>query len=246
MLNNRVTVTRQDGRVELEVAGASFSSWHPRLLMTGLAWDAITAASLLRPAGPPKTVLMLGLGGGTVARQLKVISPDTRITAVELDADVLAMARQHMELDGLGVETIVGDAYEFVLRERRRFDVLIDDLYVTGRDDVWRPKPPDRDLLEHYGRRLTCGGLVVINVVTGPGHRRVQSLIRRAMASTFPDVRSVRPSEGFNEVLVGGAAVRSGRALIDYGSRLRESEDRHQWQHMRVRRLGRSKANAGA
>lgn len=229
---------RRDGRVDLEVAGASFSSWHPRVLMTGLAWDAITAACLLRPGGPPRRVLMLGLGGGTVARQLGAISPGTRVTAVELDEGVVAMAREHMGLDGLGVEVVIGDAYEFVARDGGRFDVLIDDLYVTGRDDVSRPRPPDGALLGQYRRLLEPGGLVVVNLVTGPGHRRVQSMVRRAMGEAFADVRSVRPPDGMNEVLAGGDRVLGDRALPGFVGRLREAEDRRLWEGIRVAWIG--------
>ncbi|HPA19169.1 MAG TPA: methyltransferase domain-containing protein [Verrucomicrobiae bacterium] len=239
MLKNKVRLRRRAGRVDLEVAGASFSSWHPRLLMTGLAWDAITAACLLRPAGPPATVLMLGLGGGTVARQLRAVSPETRVTAVELDAGVVAMAREHMGLDGLGVEAVIADAYDFVLRDRRRYDVLIDDLYVTGREDVWRPRPPDGDLLALYRRRLSPGGLVVVNMIIGPGHRRVQSTVRREMGQAFSEVRSVRSAEGMNEVLVGGDCVLPGGTLRHFGGRIQEEKDRRFWEGIRVERLRR-------
>ncbi|MCC6352457.1 MAG: methyltransferase domain-containing protein [Verrucomicrobiae bacterium] len=238
MLRNRVRLKRRGARVELDVAGASFSSWHPRLLMTGLAWDAITAGSLLRPGGPPATVLMLGLGGGTVARQLAATSPCTRVTAVELDEGVVAMAREHMGLDRLGVEAVIGDAYEFVERDRRRFDVVIDDLYVTGREDVWRPRPPDGGLLAQYRRRLAPGGLVLVNLVIGPGHRRIQGMVRQAMGAAFRDVRSVRPPLGLNEILVGGDGVLGRGTLREFGARLVEPEDRRLWDRIRVRRLG--------
>lgn len=237
-MRNAVTLRRWNDRVDLEVAGASFSSWHPRLRMTGLAWDAITAACLLRACGPPRTVLMLGLGGGTVARQLGVVSPGTRVTAVEMDEAVVAMAREHMALDSLGVEIVIADAYDFVGRDRRRYDVVIDDLYVTGREDVWRPRPPDGGLLAQYRRRLAPGGLVLVNLVTGRGHRRVQSMVRRAMGAAFGEVRSVLPPEGMNEVLAGGDRVLAGSALRDFGARLREAEDRGIWGRIRVRRLG--------
>ena len=63
-------IRRHTGREDLEVAGATMSTWHPDRWLTGWAWDAITAACLLRRDGPPRRVLLLGLGGGTVVRQL--------------------------------------------------------------------------------------------------------------------------------------------------------------------------------
>lgn len=237
MMRNEVRLARREGRVDLEVAGASFSSWHPRLLMTGLAWDAITAGCLLRPGGPPGTVLMLGLGGGTVARQLAVVSPGTLVTAVDWDEGVVAMAREHMGLDELGVEAVIADAYDFLARDRRRFDIVIDDLYVTGKEDVWRPRPPDDLLLAEYRGHLAPGGLVLVNLIIGPGHRRVQSMVRRAVGGAFAESRSIRPAEGMNEVLAAGERVLPGRALRRYAARYPEAEDRRMWERIRVWRL---------
>ena len=59
------------------------------------------------------------------------------------------------------------------------------------------------------------------------------------MGQSFGDVRSVRPAEGMNEVLVGGNSVLAGGALRQFGGRLREAEDRRLWERMRVGRLTR-------
>ena len=39
--------------------------WHRDRFLTGLAWDNLAAAALLRPAGPPASVLMLGVAAAT-------------------------------------------------------------------------------------------------------------------------------------------------------------------------------------
>jgi spermidine synthase len=46
----------------------------------------------------PEDVLMIGLGGGSLAKFIRKQRPQTRITAVEIDPRVIAAARGHFEL----------------------------------------------------------------------------------------------------------------------------------------------------
>lgn len=46
----------------------------------------------------PQDVLMIGLGGGSLAKFIRKHLPQTRVTAVEIDPRVIAAARTHFEL----------------------------------------------------------------------------------------------------------------------------------------------------
>ena len=69
---------QSDTSTEFRVAGAIHASYHRSRFLTGLAWDLIAAASLLRAAGPPRSLLMLGLAGGTACRVLRHLLPECR------------------------------------------------------------------------------------------------------------------------------------------------------------------------
>ena len=85
---NSVAARKIGERVDLEVEGATFATWHPKLVMTGYSWDALAVAALLRGDGPPTSILTLGLGGGTVTRQLRMLLPDVRLVGVEIDGAI--------------------------------------------------------------------------------------------------------------------------------------------------------------
>lgn len=234
----QVEVWRSVEQVEMRVAGALHAWWHARRFLTGLAWDNLAAACLLRPAGPPRSVLMLGLAGGTTLRVLRHLLPGCRFTAVEIDARIVAAARQHMALDATGTEVVIADAYAWLRGCRRKFDVVIDDVYLAGTDDVYRPGEWQSEHLAGLRRAIAKEGLLVANLVTGQGHRALQSRVRRLFLEAFPVVRSVTTPASLNESLAGGASVAGGRALREWEGRFGERRDRELWRRIRVRALG--------
>ena len=196
---------------EFRVEGAVHAWFHRDRFLTGLAWDMIAASALLGKCDPPRSVLMLGLAGGTAFRVLRHLLPDCRLTAVDIDHEIVDLARIHMDLDVLGIEVIIGDAYQWLAENRRTFDVVIDDIYLAGKTDVFRPRGWDGGLVECLKHAVAPGGVLAVNLVTGAGHRTMQSLTRRMLRGAFPIVRTIRSAEAMNEVLVAGERVAAKR-----------------------------------
>jgi len=225
--------------VEFRVAGAVHAWWHARRFLTGQAWDNLCAACLLRPEGPPRSVLMLGLAGGTSVRALKYLVPEVRVTAVDFDAGIVELARRHMALEALGADIVIDDAYAFVRRYRGPgFDVVVDDVYQAMDHDVARPGGWSEATADRLGRLVAPGGVLVVNLVTGSGHRAMQTAFRRQFRARWPVVQSVTTPGGMNEALVGGEAVRGVAALRPWRSSWPTKQDQWWWDRVRVRRLG--------
>lgn len=223
---------------EFRVAGAIHAWFHRQRYLTGLAWDLIAAAALLRPAGPPKSILMLGVAGGTALRTLRHLLPDVSLTGVDLDAELVDLARLEMNLDETGTEIIITDAYGWMKKNRRKFDVIIDDLYLAGDDDVFRAEPCDQRWLGLVKRSLSPGGILALNLVTGPGHRAKQIVTRARLGTYFPVIRSLRTEDSMNEILVAGEDVATRSRLGAYASSFKDARDRTFWSKIRMRTLG--------
>jgi spermidine synthase len=128
---------------------------------------------------------------------------------------------------------IRGDAYSWTADCRHQFDVVIDDIYAQGPEDVFRPVPFDSWLIAKLQPRLTPEGVLVANFVLGPGHRTPFVHARAAFQHAFPQWRSVRPPLGANAILVGGQTVQTGSALKAHAMAWAARERKH-WNALRV------------
>jgi len=227
------------GQIDFNVIGATHATWHPTRLMTGHAWDAITAATLLHP-GSITSLLMLGLGGGTVLRQLRHFLPEIEITAVEIDGEMIRLAQEYMELDKLNIQVVHADAFDFLAQPSDSYDIVIDDLYRCGEQDVERPANVDNDLLENHSHHLKEGGSLVMNFVVSRGHHLMHRTARKAFTSHYPSVRAVRPPNSLNEVIVGTTALlplKGPGALRKLGTSLKDHDDQKYWKKLRNLKL---------
>lgn len=236
--HQELEIWKSDLATELRVAGAVHAFYHRRRFLTGLVWDMLAAAALLGKNDAPRSVLMLGLAGGTSLRTLRRLLPECRFTAIDIDGEIVRLARRHMALDDTGVEVVIGDAYEWLRKNRRTFDVVIDDIYLAGRTDVFRPQVMNRCLLDNLRRCVAPGGVLAVNLVTGPGHRAAQSATRRILRDAFAEVRSVTSPAAMNEVLVAGKKVGTGCQLRKWNAAFAEASDRALWRKIAVRRIG--------
>ena len=233
----RIEVWGSGQEVDFRVAGATHATWHRDRFLTGMAWDAITAGVLLRGAGPAESLLMMGLGGGTALRQIRHLLPKVKITALELDQGMIALARKFMHLDDLNIEIIPGDAYAWMLRNKRRYDVIVDDVYGSGEIDVSRPTVYTQELATALQRSLAPKGVFAANLLTGPGHRKMQSAFRQFFRATFPIVRHVVPRHSWNETVVGGTDLATDSRLRPYEYLWPHAKDQSLWRELRCGRL---------
>jgi spermidine synthase len=233
----KIEVWGSQEEIEFRVAGAIHATWHRQRFLTGMAWDAITAGVLLRGHELPRRLLMLGLGGGTALRQLTKLIPQLQITAVELDGGMISLARKFMHLDELNLTIVHDEAYAWLKKNRQSFDAIVDDVYGSGALDVSRPTCYTPELATALQRALAPGGVFAANLVTGPGHRSMQSAFRKFFRQTFPVVRCVTPTLSLNETLVGGTELAPPAQLKPYEYLWPHRKDQQLWKSLRCRRL---------
>ena len=162
---------------------------------------------LLLPPTRRRRVLLLGLAAGSVGRALRVLDPDAEIVGVELDREVLRLARRHFGLGRLGIEIVAGDALAHLRRERRHFDLVVEDLFVGSSRSV---RKPDWLIGEGYRlirKRLRRGGYVVSNTI------HEMPAIVRAMRPFGGRIVSLDVRGHWNRVTVCGRDLPSPRAF---------------------------------
>ena len=77
----------------------------------------------------PQTILQIGLGGGSFARWIDSYLPDTKQTAVDINPQVIAVARSLFELpfEGENFEIVEADGAEYIKVFRHNTDAVLVD-----------------------------------------------------------------------------------------------------------------------
>ncbi len=192
---------------ELIVDETFASFYRPGSASTGSVWDAIAAPLLLLPKRRRRSALLLGLGGGSAARLVRAIAPECHIVGVEYDADVVRVARREFDLDQLGIEIITADARVYLSRETRRFDLVMEDVFVGSGDAVrkpdWLPTPGH----QLAAKRVSRGGLLVSNALDEAQE------VSRVLRTLFPGQLRIEIRDFDNQVFVAGPATLGARTL---------------------------------
>ncbi len=185
-------VVKRGTRMELRSQALTvYSADDARSLYTGSYWDY-----LLPPAAmyPNPRVLMVGLGGGTVAKQLSTIFQGVSIDVVESNPDVADLYRKHF-LKNNPVNLVIADGAAYIASCKKSYDVIILDAFVGLRI-------PRQFLKDSFvggaALLLAKDGTMVINFI-GPGSE-MRSYLR--LLKTRFNVYRINPPLLNNSILV--------------------------------------------
>lgn len=134
--NGDIKLIRFADDLRLDVGGLTQSG----NVMVGI-FD-IGLSHLLPKGYRPESILVLGLGGGSVIRYLRRRYPSARLTAVEIDPVMIDIARKHFGVGKVKSLTIVNtDAVKFIKETKRKFSLILVDCYQgfktpPGFDDI--------------------------------------------------------------------------------------------------------------
>ncbi len=160
-----------DTRYEVRAAGNSrrlytngvfHSQYNATRPVTGSVWDLLLLPAFMVPS--VRRVLVLGVGGGAVIRQLNHFLAPEAIVGVELNPVHLEVARRYFEVEAPNVTLRRADALRWVARYRGRpFDMIIDDLFSDTDGDPQRVVAADGRWLRQLAGLLAPAGVLVTN-----------------------------------------------------------------------------------
>jgi spermidine synthase len=109
----------------------------------------------------PRTIGMIGLGGGSLAKHCYRAFPESRITVAEIDAAVIAMRREFfIPEDDARFQVLQTDGAELIRQHVADFDVLLIDAF----DEAgYPPHLATRNFYRDCFRALSSGGVMVLN-----------------------------------------------------------------------------------
>lgn len=110
----------------------------------------------------PKSILMLGLGGGSLAKFCYQHLPETKITVIEINPHVLAFRNEFkIPENSERFQVVLGDAAEYVASCQTNYDVIATDAFDKY---GFASSVCNREFYENLRRLLADNGLIVSNM----------------------------------------------------------------------------------
>jgi len=122
----------------------------------------------------PKQILLLGLGGGDMVRQLHHQLPESQITAVEIDPVIVEVSRDYFELpDSHNVTICINDAANFLHHDDQYYELIIVDIY-DGEATLDLLK--NKHFYQHCYQKLKDDGMLTLNLISNDADQFKQIL----------------------------------------------------------------------
>ena len=152
-----------------------------------LVYSRFTSLGLvLRPDAAK--ALIIGLGGGSMAKKYHQEFPEIEIDSIEIDPDVVEVARKFFHFQEDSCQRVHGgDGREFLTRADDRFDLILLDAYYA---DNMPFHLVTREFFGTARRKMTPEGVLVINLIgslRGPDSTMIRAAIK-TLSSVFPQV----------------------------------------------------------
>lgn len=125
-LSKDIEVTWNNGQLVMDSQNTNYSYGSlQRILRMGLKTIGYKNIAAMQH------ILVLGVAGGSVIKTLvEEIKYKGKITGVEIDSEIIAIANDYFELNRVpNLEIVIDDAFEFVLKTKEKYDLIIIDIF---------------------------------------------------------------------------------------------------------------------
>ncbi len=168
-------------------------------------WDYLLIADAFQPARSdapaPRSLAILGLAGGTTARQYRLAYGDSvDITGVEIDPAILDIGHRYFHLGDARAHEVVADARYWLDTQAGQYDVMVLDAY---RQPYIPFHLTTKEFFAQVRDHLNPGGVAAVNVGRTRTDYRLVAAIASTMAAVYTNVYLV-DDPNFDNTLVFG------------------------------------------
>src|SRR6187402_985759 len=125
-LSKTIEVTWANGELVMDSENTNYSYGSlQRILRKGLKHLGFEKIAKMNNA------LVLGVAGGSVIKTLvDEVKFNGQITGVDIDPDIIKIAKEYFKLDEIkNINIVIDDAFEFVLKTKDLYDLIIIDIF---------------------------------------------------------------------------------------------------------------------
>lgn len=192
--SQRLEVTWNNGQLVLDSKNTNYSYGSlQRILRKGLQYIGFERIQGF------ENILVLGVAAGSVIKTLaEEIKFTGKITGVEIDPSVVEIANKYFGLNEiLNCEIVIDDAFEFVLKTKDKYDLIIIDIFRDTEmpnflfEDFW---------INRINFLLRTNGFILFNTMTLTKKHKERNLSYRSRFSSDYSVRMYPKVEEHNEL----------------------------------------------
>lgn len=195
------------------------SVYVPNTVRLGGYWDLFLVTPYLTTQEAPRSLLVIGLAAGTVAKQFAQVYPEIRMDGVEIDPEIVRVGRELFAMNEKNLNVIVDDGRAALRKNNARYDVIIVDAYR-------QPYVPFHlATVEYYkelGQHLTERGVIAINAARTPTDARLVNALAATLHQVFPTVLLLDYPNDTNTIVLASPQTIS---LEDYRARLEQLDN---------------------
>ncbi|HEX5501183.1 MAG TPA: fused MFS/spermidine synthase [Thermomicrobiales bacterium] len=192
---------------------ATHSIYNTKQLLTEGPWDYFMIAPFFnadeRPADV-RSLCLIGLAGGTTARQFTAVYGPIPIDGVEIDPKIVQVGREYFDMTEPNLNVIVQDGRYFLKTTNRRYDVI-------GVDAYRQPYIPfqltTKEFFQEGYDHLTDDGVMVLNAGRFGTDYRLVNAVATTMKAVFPHVYIIDVARFSNSMVI---ATKQPTTIADF------------------------------
>ncbi|OGY11284.1 MAG: hypothetical protein A3H88_02245 [Candidatus Blackburnbacteria bacterium RIFCSPLOWO2_02_FULL_44_9] len=183
--NGKIKVIKTLEGTRLLVGGISQSGW----LVKRVWKSALKKIKKLRPE--IKSILILGLGGGSVAELVEEYWPGVRKVGIDIDPHMVDLGRKYLRLGEVSNLTVViADAIFWIKKSPEKFDLILVDVYKGGDiPEAFRTK----EFIKNVQRHLKADSIAAFNHLYSYIEKKDAEEFKNKLSEVFPAMTAVTP-----------------------------------------------------
>ena len=130
-----------------------------------------------------KSILILGLGGGGIAKLARNNWPNSKIVGVDIDPVIVDLGKKYLKLDEQNVEIKILDVNDF--KTSKKFDLVCVDTY---QGDQFPKEFETESFAKKVKGFLKENGIAIFNRLYGPEDRKLANNHAKILESVFKNV----------------------------------------------------------
>ena len=209
---NYIQVLRagDETRLVLNEGVAIHSVYNPHQVLTHGPWDYFAVAPYFNnaPFSPVQlhNACIIGLGAGTIPHELTSIYGAIPIDGVEIDGEIVHLARQYFAMNEPNLHVFVQDGRYYLQTTQRKYDLI-------GIDAYQQPYVPFQLTTVEFFRtvraHLSPTGVAVVNAGRTSKDFRLVEALAQTMHAVFPNVYIIDGERFANSIIIGTNAPTS-------------------------------------